>query len=89
MSKAMPILPATTLLPSQYPTRQRAWADVRAPGSVKRPGRSVSRLSCEEPMGDAPNRVGADDLTLRTDSRGGGGGGARNVNACEAARLVE
>jgi hypothetical protein len=56
---------------------------------VKRPGRSVSRLSCEEPMGDAPNRVGADDLTLRIDARGGGGGGARNVNASEVARLVE
>src|SRR5678815_1099252 len=40
-------------------------------------------------MGDAPGSVRADDVPPRIDTLGGGGGGARDINAGEAALLVE
>jgi len=57
---------------------------------VARLGSASGRaLSCQEPVRDAPDRVRADDVTLRVDTRCGGGGGTRDINAYEAARRVE
>jgi len=40
-------------------------------------------------MSGAPNRVLARDVTPGVDTQGLGGGGARDVNRCEAALLVK
>ena len=58
-------------------------------GAGLTPAHRDPALSCQEPMVGAPDRVHADDVTLGIDTQGRGGWGARNVNAGEAAVLVE